>query len=90
MRIVFMGSPDFAVPSLGALADAGHEIVAVYSQPPRAAGRGKDERKTAVHIRAEELGLELRTPRTLRDARGAILKNTEAPRMVSAGASSVP
>ena len=68
MRIVFMGSPDFAVPSLGALAVAGHEIVAVYSQPPRAAGRGKGERKTAVHIRAEELGLEVRTPQSLRDA----------------------
>jgi methionyl-tRNA formyltransferase len=68
MRIIFMGSPDFAVPSLNALADAGHEIAAVYSQPPRAAGRGKAERKTAVHARAEELGLEVRTPRTLRDA----------------------
>jgi len=67
MRLVFMGSPDFAVPSLAALADAGHEIVAVYSQPPRAAGRGKAERKTAVHARAEQLGLEVRTPRTLRD-----------------------
>jgi methionyl-tRNA formyltransferase len=63
-----MGSPDFAVPSLEALADAGHEIVAVYSQPPRAAGRGKAERKTAVHERAERMDLEVRTPRTLRDA----------------------
>jgi methionyl-tRNA formyltransferase len=68
MRTVFMGSPDFAVPSLEALADGGHEIVAVYSQPPRAAGRGKAERRTAVHERAEQLGLEVRTPRTLRDA----------------------
>jgi methionyl-tRNA formyltransferase len=66
MRIVFMGSPEFAVPSLNALADAGHEIVAVYSQPPRPAGRGKGERKTAVHERAEALGLEVRTPRSLR------------------------
>ena len=68
MRIVFMGSPDFAVPSLQALADGDHEIIAVYSQPPRAAGRGKADRKTAVHERAEQLGLEVRTPRTLRDA----------------------
>jgi methionyl-tRNA formyltransferase len=67
MRIVFMGSPDFAVPSLEALSKAGHDIVAVYAQPPRPAGRGKSDRKTAVHQRAEELGIEVRTPRTLRD-----------------------
>jgi methionyl-tRNA formyltransferase len=66
MRIVFMGSPDFAVPSLNALVEARHEVVAVYSQPPRPAGRGKGERKTAVHERAEELGIEVRTPRSLR------------------------
>jgi methionyl-tRNA formyltransferase len=68
MRIVFMGSPDFAVPSLNALVEAGHELVAAYAQPPRPAGRGKAERRTAVHARAEELGVEVRTPRTLRDA----------------------
>jgi methionyl-tRNA formyltransferase len=67
MRIVFMGSPDFAVPSLDALVEGGHEVVAVYSQPPRPAGRGKGERKTAVHERAEQLGIEVRTPRTLRN-----------------------
>jgi methionyl-tRNA formyltransferase len=67
MRIIFMGSPDFAVPSLNALIDAGHDIIAVYSQPPRPAGRGKDERKTAVHQKADELGIEVRTPRTLRN-----------------------
>src|SRR5205085_10079697 len=67
MRIVFMGSPEFAVPSLNALVQAGHEVVAVYSQPPRPAGRGKGERKTAVHERADELGIDVRTPRTLRD-----------------------
>jgi methionyl-tRNA formyltransferase len=67
MRIVFMGSPDFAVPSLNALVEAGHEVVAVYSQPPRPAGRGKGERKTPVHERAESLGIEVRTPRTLRN-----------------------
>ena len=68
MRIIFMGSPDFAVPSLDALVEAGHDVVAVYAQPPRPAGRGKAERKTAVHERAEQLGTEVRTPRTLRDA----------------------
>jgi methionyl-tRNA formyltransferase len=67
MRIVFMGSPDFAVPSLDALVQAGHLVVAAYCQPPRPAGRGKAERKTAVHERADHLGIEVRTPRTLRD-----------------------
>lgn len=62
-----MGSPEFAVPSLDALLAAGHELVAVYAQPPRPAGRGKSARKTAVHERAERLGIEVRTPRTLRD-----------------------
>src|SRR5215204_4467735 len=68
MRIIFMGSPDFAVPALNALVEAGHEIAAVYCQPPRPAGRGKADRKTAVHERAEQLGLEVRTPRKLRNA----------------------
>ena len=67
MRIVFMGSPDFAVPSLEALVEAGHDVIAAYCQPPRPAGRGKAERKTAVHERAEQLGIPVRTPRTLRD-----------------------
>jgi methionyl-tRNA formyltransferase len=67
MRIVFMGSPDFAVPTLNALVEAGHEVVAAYCQPPRPAGRGKADRKTAVHERAEELGIEVRIPKTLRN-----------------------
>ena len=62
-----MGSPDFAVPILEALVEAGHEVVAVYAQPPRPAGRGKSDRKTAVHERAEQLGIEVRTPKTLRN-----------------------
>src|SRR3954453_23499259 len=66
MRIIFMGSPKFAVPSLDALVESRHEVVAVYSQPPRPAGRGKGERKTAVHDRADQLGIEVRTPKTLR------------------------
>jgi methionyl-tRNA formyltransferase len=66
MRIVFMGTPDFAVPTLDALHDAGHEIVAVYTQPPRPAGRGKADRPSAVQLRAEALGLPVRSPRSLR------------------------
>ncbi len=66
MRIVFMGSPEFAVPSLDALIAAGHEIVAVYSQPPRPAGRGKAPRPTAVHQQAEALRIQVRTPTSLR------------------------
>ena len=68
MRIIFMGSPDFAVPSLEALVAAGHDVVAAYCQPPRPAGRGKGQRKTAVHDRAEALGIPVRTPRSLRNA----------------------
>lgn len=68
MRIVYMGTPAFAVPALDALARAGHEIAAVYTQPPRPAGRGLRDRVSAVHARAEALGLQVRHPRTLRDA----------------------
>ena len=57
MRIIFMGSPDFAVPTLEALVAAGHEVVAAYTQPPRPAGRGKADRQTAVEVRARELGI---------------------------------
>ena len=67
MRIVFMGTPDFAVPVLAALAAAGHEITAVYCQPPRRAGRGKALTPTPVHAAAEAMGLSVRTPATLRD-----------------------
>ncbi|WOE73788.1 methionyl-tRNA formyltransferase [Alterisphingorhabdus coralli] len=66
MRIIYMGTPDFAVPTLNALYDAGHEIVAVYCQPPRPAGRGKKPRPSVVQKRAEELGLEVRTPVSLK------------------------
>lgn len=66
LRIAFMGSPDFAVPVLAALAEAGHEIACVYSQPPRPAGRGKKLRPTPVHQWAETNGLEVRTPRSLK------------------------
>ncbi|MCI4588634.1 methionyl-tRNA formyltransferase [Sphingobium sp. BYY-5] len=68
MRIIYMGTPDFAVPALDALMKAGHDIAAVYSQPPRPAGRGKALRPSPVHVRAEELGIEVRTPLSLKDA----------------------
>ena len=68
MRLIFMGTPDFAVPTLNALVDAGHDVVAVYSQPPRPANRGKRLTPSAVHARAEELGLEVRTPVSLKGA----------------------
>jgi methionyl-tRNA formyltransferase len=55
------------VPSLDALVEAGHEIACAYTQPPRPAGRGKGDQKTAVHRRADELGIEVRCPRTLKD-----------------------
>ena len=62
MRIIFMGTPDFSVPVLEALQEAGHDICAVYSQPPRPAGRGKKLRPSPVQARAEALGLEVRHP----------------------------
>jgi methionyl-tRNA formyltransferase len=67
MRIIFMGTPEFSVPVLDALVEAGHEIAAVYCQPPRPAGRGKKDRPTPVHARAEALNLDVRHPTSLRD-----------------------
>ena len=66
MRIVFMGTPEFSVPVLKALVAAGHEIAAVYCQPPRPAGRGKKDRPTPVHAAAEALGLKVRHPLSLK------------------------
>lgn len=68
MRIIFMGTPEFAVPSLNALVAVGHDVVAVYSQPPRRAGRGKALSPSPVQMRAEALGIDVKTPVTLRDA----------------------
>ena len=68
MRIIFMGTPDFSVPVLDTLVEAGHEIAAVYCQPPRPAGRGKKARKSPVQLRAEALGLKIRHPVSLKDA----------------------
>ena len=67
MRIAFMGTPPFAVPTLAALHAAGHEIAAVYTQPPRPAQRGKKLQQSAVHLWAEAHGLPVRTPKSLKD-----------------------
>lgn len=68
MRIAFMGTPPFAVPTLAALHAAGHEVVAVYTQPPRPARRGKKVQRSAVHDWAEAHGLPVRTPKSLKNA----------------------
>ena len=69
LRIIFMGTPDFSVPTLEALYGAGHEIVCVYSQPPRPAGRrGLELTRSPVHECAERLGVEVRTPVSLKSA----------------------
>lgn len=68
MRIAFMGTPPFAVPTLAALHTAGHEIIAVYTQPPRAAQRGKKVQQSAVHVWAEAHSLPVRTPKSLKGA----------------------
>jgi methionyl-tRNA formyltransferase len=68
MRIVFMGTPDFAVPTLRALVAAGQDVAAVYTQPPAPSGRGKKLNPSPVHRVAEELGIAVRHPRSLRSA----------------------
>ena len=69
MRTIFMGTPEFAVPTLQALVDAAHEVVCVYTQPPRPGGRrGKELTKTPVHQRASDLGIEVRHPKSLKSA----------------------
>lgn len=67
LRIAFMGSPDFAVPALDALCSAGHDIVAVYAQPPRPAGRGQKSRPCPVHADAASRGMAVRTPTSFKD-----------------------
>lgn len=66
MKIVFMGTPDFSVPVLDALVEAGHDVICVYCQPPRPAGRGKKDRPSPVQARAEALGLQVRYPVSLK------------------------
>ncbi len=68
MRIIFMGTPDFAVPALRALVAAGHEVVACYTQPPRPAGRGKQLQPSPVQREAEMLGIPVRHPASLKGA----------------------
>src|SRR5262245_31069819 len=68
LRLAFMGTPDFAVPALAALVGAGHEMAAVYTQPPRVAGRGQKARPSPVQIAASVHGIEVRTPASLKTA----------------------
>lgn len=68
LRLAFLGSPDFAVPTLEAILAAGHDVACVYSQPPRPAGRGKEMRKTAIHETADRHGIEVRTPENFKHA----------------------
>ncbi|MEZ5853929.1 MAG: methionyl-tRNA formyltransferase [Hyphomicrobiaceae bacterium] len=67
LRIVFMGTPDFAVPTLSEIQGAGHDVVAVYTQPPRPAGRGMELRPSPVQRHAEAAGLTVLSPKSLRD-----------------------
>ncbi|ARJ66668.1 methionyl-tRNA formyltransferase [Magnetospirillum sp. ME-1] len=66
MKLVFMGTPDFSVPILDSLIEAGHRVVCVYSQPPRPAGRGHKEQLTPVHAFAHARGIPVRTPKSLK------------------------
>ncbi|MDP6933500.1 MAG: methionyl-tRNA formyltransferase, partial [Myxococcota bacterium] len=66
MRVVFLGTPDFAVPTLNALVEAGHEVVGVVAQPDRPKGRGRKLVSPATVLRARELGIEVRQPRAVR------------------------
>ena len=68
LKIIFMGTPDFSVPALSALIKAGHEIVAIYSQPPRKSGRGMSERLSPVHEYAQKHGLNVLTPESFKEA----------------------
>jgi methionyl-tRNA formyltransferase len=66
LRIVFMGTPDFAVPALQALIDSPHDVIAVYSQPPRPKGRGQQTQKSPVHILADAHGIPVYTPKSFK------------------------
>jgi len=68
LRLIYMGTPDFAVPALAAILSAGHEVAAVYSQPPRPAGRGMAENPSPVHRFAQSAGIDVRTPVSLKPA----------------------
>jgi methionyl-tRNA formyltransferase len=66
MKLIFMGTPEFAVPTLTEIVSAGHEVAAVYTRAPKPAGRGQGERKSPVHVAAEGFGIPVRTPKSLR------------------------
>ena len=68
LRVVFKGTPELSVPTLSEIVGAGHDVVAVYTQPPRPAGRGMEARRSPVHSFAEEAGLRVFTPKSLRRA----------------------
>ena len=68
MRLIFMGTPDFSVPTLVALAAAGHDIAAVYTRAAKPAGRGMEMQPTPVEREARRLGIPVHTPKTLKDA----------------------
>ena len=67
LRLAFLGTPDFAAASLAEIAAAGHDVVRVYTQPPKRRGRGQAERKTPVHVLAEQFGIPVETPARFRD-----------------------
>ena len=79
LRLVFMGTPDFAVPTLDALAEAGHDIAAVYTRAPAASGRGLASRPSPVQAAAERRGIAVRTPRSLRSEEEAAALTALAP-----------
>ena len=66
MRVIFMGTPDFSVPTLTEIVSSGHEVVAVYTRAPKPAGRGQEERKSSVHLAAENFGIPVFTPKSLK------------------------
>lgn len=82
MRIVFMGTPDFSVPTLAEIVGQGHEVVAVYTRAPAPAGRGMDLRKSPVHIAAERFGIEVRTPKNFRDDADRVALAALAPDLI--------
>src|ERR1043166_3168721 len=86
MRLIFMGTPDFAVPTLVELAARGHDIVAVYTRAPKPAGRGMDLQPTPVEREARRLGLPVLTPKTLKteEAQAAFPPHGAAPAVVVA------
>ncbi len=82
MRVVFMGTPEFAVTALSAIADAGHEIAAVYTQPDKPKGRSGKLQPPPVKVRAAELGIPVFQPEKLRDEENVSMLRSLAPEMI--------